>query len=86
MVEAKSTARSLVGIVTSDKMDKSIIVTVVSQVKHPLLGKYIKRSKKIAAHDEQNTCKLGDTVQIRETRPISKTKSWVLDKIIERAA
>ncbi len=86
MVEAKSTARSLIGIVTSDKMDKSIVVTVVSQVKHPLLGKYIKRSKKIAAHDEQNTCKLGDTVQIRETRPISKTKSWVLDKIIERAA
>ena len=86
MVEATSTARSLVGVVTSDKMDKSIIVTVVSQVKHPLLGKYIKRSRKIAAHDEQNTCKTGDTVQIRETRPISKTKSWVLDKIIERAA
>lgn len=86
MVEATNTARSLVGIVTSDKMNKSIIVTVVSQVKHPLLGKYIKRSRKIAAHDEQNACKLGDTVQIRETRPISKTKSWVLDKIIERAA
>jgi len=86
MVEAKSTARSLVGVVTSDKMDKSIIVTVISQVKHPLLGKYIKRSKKIVAHDEKNTCKAGDTVQIRETRPISKTKSWVLDKIIERAA
>lgn len=86
MVEATSTARSLVGVVTSDKMDKSIIVTVVSQVKHPLLGKYMKRSRKIAAHDEQNTCKTGDTVQIRETRPISKTKSWVLDKIIERAA
>jgi len=86
MVEAKSTARSLIGTVTSDKMDKSIVVTVVSQVKHPLLGKYIKRAKKIAAHDEQNACKIGDTVQIRETRPISKTKSWVLDKIIERAA
>jgi small subunit ribosomal protein S17 len=86
MVEVTKTARSLVGVVTSDKMDKSIVVTVVSQVKHPLLGKYIKRSKKIAAHDEKNDCKLGDTVQIRETRPISKTKSWVLDKIIERAA
>jgi small subunit ribosomal protein S17 len=86
MVEATKTARSLVGVVTSDKMDKSIIVTVVSQVKHPLYGKYIKRSKKMVAHDEQNACKTGDTVEIRETRPISKTKTWVLDKIIERAA
>ena len=86
MVEVTKTARALVGVVTSDKMDKSITVTVVSQIKHPLYGKYIKRSKKMVAHDEQNTCKAGDTVQIRESRPISKTKSWVLDKIIERAA
>ncbi len=86
MVEETKTARSLIGVVTSDKMDKSIIVTVVSHVKHPLYGKYIKRAKKMVAHDEQNTCKIGDTVQIVESRPISKTKSWVLDKIIERAA
>lgn len=86
MIEATETARSLIGVVTSDKMNKSIIVTVVSHVKHPLYGKYLKREKKMVAHDEQNSCKVGDTVQIRETRPISKTKSWVLDKIIERAA
>lgn len=86
MVEVTKTARSLIGVVTSDKMNKSIIVTVVSHVKHPLYGKYLRREKKMVAHDEQNSCKVGDTVQIRETRPISKTKSWVLDKIIERAA
>lgn len=86
MAEEMKTARSLVGIVTSDKMDKSVVVTVMSLVKHALYGKYIKRSTKIVAHDEENACKLGDTVQIKETRPISKTKSWVLDKIIERAA
>ncbi|MBX9585667.1 MAG: 30S ribosomal protein S17 [Gammaproteobacteria bacterium] len=86
MVEVTKTARSLIGVVTSDKMNKSIIVTVVNHVKHPLYGKYLRREKKMVAHDEQNSCKVGDTVQIRETRPISKTKSWVLDKIIERAA
>lgn len=68
--------RTLQGKVISDKMDKSITVAVERQVKHPIYGKYIKRTTKIHAHDEQNQCKEGDFVSIRECRPLSKTKSW----------
>lgn len=79
-------ARTLVGKVVSDKMDKSIVVLVERKVMHPLYRKYIKRSSKIQAHDESNQCKIGDTVQIKETKPISKHKSWILDKVVETAA
>ena len=74
-------ARSASGTVVSTKMDKTITVLVERRIKHPLYGKYIKRSKKIHAHDEGNQCQEGDLVTIEETRPISKTKSWKLSSI-----
>ncbi|RUO27496.1 30S ribosomal protein S17 [Aliidiomarina sanyensis] len=85
MSEAK-TIRTLQGRVVSNKMDKSIIVAIERQVKHPIYGKYIKRTTKLHAHDENNTCQEGDLVTIRETRPISKTKNWTLVDVVERAA
>ena len=86
MTEATKTARTLNGKVVSNKMEKSIVVLVERQVKHPLYGKYIKRSTKIQAHDEQNECNIGDLVTIQETRPISKNKSWALVEVTERAS
>ena len=86
MTEATQTARTLSGKVVSNKMDKSIVVLVERQVKHPLYGKYVKRSTKLKAHDENNECRIGDLVTIRETRPLAKTKSWALVQIDERAA
>ncbi|MBM7072952.1 30S ribosomal protein S17 [Shewanella sp. OPT22] len=77
--------RTLLGRVTSDKMDKSITVAVERQVKHPIYGKYIKRTTKIHAHDEQNVCKEGDIVTISECRPLSKTKSWTLVEVVTKA-
>ena len=77
--------RTLQGKVVSDKMDKSITVLVERHVKHPLYGKFIKRSTKIHAHDEANECKLGDVVRIAECRPLSKTKSFKLVEIVESA-
>ncbi|HAD87394.1 MAG TPA: 30S ribosomal protein S17 [Rhodospirillaceae bacterium] len=68
--------RILQGVVVSDKMDKTVTVQVERRFKHPLYKKFIKRTKKYAAHDENNACKVGDTVQIRETRPISRRKTW----------
>ena len=79
-----SKARRFYGHVVSDKMNKSIIVLVERKVKHPMYHKYIKRSIRIHAHDEGNDCMIGDFVSISETRPISKTKSWVLVKIEKR--
>ncbi|MCE9781649.1 30S ribosomal protein S17 [Shewanella algae] len=76
--------RTLQGKVISDKMDKSITVAVERQVKHPIYGKYIKRTTKIHAHDEQNQCKEGDFVSIRECRPLSKTKSWTLVEVVSK--
>ncbi|AEX99938.1 30S ribosomal protein S17 [Oceanimonas sp. GK1] len=76
--------RTLQGRVVSDKMDKSITVAINRFVKHPIYGKYIKRTTKLHVHDENNECKAGDVVTIRECRPLSKTKSWTLVKIIER--
>ncbi len=73
------------GVVVSNSMDKSIVVAVKRKVKHPIYGKYINRTKKLMAHDEENTCKVGDTVRISETRPLSKNKSWRLVEVIERA-
>ncbi len=86
MTEATKSARTLNGKVVSNKMEKSIVVLVERQVKHPLYGKYIRRSTKIQAHDEQNECNIGDLVTIQETRPISKNKSWALVEVTERAS
>lgn len=74
-----------IGVVVSAKMDKSITVVIKRKVKHPIYGKFINKSKKLMAHDEENTCKIGDTVRISETRPLSKNKTWRLIEIIERA-
>ena len=74
-----------IGIVVSDKMDKTIVVRVDRHMKHPIYGKYIKRSKKFMAHDEDNTCQIGDTVKIEEARPRSKRKAWQLLEIVSRA-
>ena len=73
------------GKVVSDKMDKTIVVAVVDNVKHPLYGKIVKRTYKLKAHDEENQCGIGDTVKVMETRPLSKDKRWRLVEIIEKA-
>ena len=78
-------ARTASGTVVSNKMDKTITVLVERRIKHPLYGKYIKRSTKVRAHDEENTCGEGDLVKISECRPISKTKSWRVVEVMERA-
>ncbi|MDD6400357.1 MAG: 30S ribosomal protein S17 [Lachnospiraceae bacterium] len=77
--------KTRVGIVTSDKMDKTIVVSIVDNVKHPLYGKIVKRTYKLKAHDENNDCKIGDRVKVMETRPLSKDKRWRLVEIIEKA-
>jgi len=86
---ATETTRNLrkqrIGVVTSNKMQKSIVVSVERRVKHPIYGKFIKKTKKFMAHDEANTCKVGDIVRIMETRPLSKNKCWRLVDVIERA-
>ena len=74
-----------VGVVTSNKMEKSIVVNVERKVKHPKYGKFVKKSTKFVAHDEKNECGIGDTVKIMETRPLSKTKCWRLVEIVEKA-
>jgi small subunit ribosomal protein S17 len=74
-----------IGVVTSNKMEKSIVVSIQRKVKHPLYGKFLKKTSKFVAHDEENSCKEGDTVSIMETRPLSKNKNWRLVEIIERA-
>jgi len=85
MMAEQKNARAVTGKVVSDKMDKSIVVLVERRMRHPIYGKYVKRSTKMRAHDENNECRMGDTVTIKESRPVSKTKSWVLEKIEERA-
>ena len=81
----QSVKRSQVGRVVSDKMDKTVTVLLERKVKHALYGKYIKRSTKVKAHDEENTCAEGDTVRIEECRPLSKSKSWRVVEVVERA-
>ena len=81
----ESVKRSQVGRVVSDKMDKTVTVLLERQVKHPLYGKYIKRSTKVHAHDEKNECGEGDVVSITECRPISKTKSWRVVEVLQRS-
>jgi len=73
-----------IGVVSSNKMDKSITVVVKRKVKHPVYGKFVNKTKKFMAHDEENSCSIGDTVRIMETRPLSKSKTWRLVEIIER--
>ena len=73
------------GVVVSDKMDKTVLVRIDRQVRHPLYGKTVRRSSKFAAHDEQNDAHLGDTVRVMETRPLSKTKRWRVVEVVERA-
>ncbi len=73
------------GLVVSNKMDKSIVVTVERKVKHPIYGKFVKKTTKFMAHDDKNECGIGDTVLIMETRPMSKNKNWRLVEILERA-
>ncbi|QXO17668.1 MULTISPECIES: 30S ribosomal protein S17 [Vibrio] len=77
--------RTQQGRVVSDKMDKSITVAIERFVKHPIYGKFVKRTTKVHAHDENNECGIGDTVEISECRPLSKTKSWTLVKVVEKA-
>jgi small subunit ribosomal protein S17 len=77
--------KTRIGLVVSDKMNKSIVVAVERKVKHPMYGKFVKTTTKFKAHDEDNTCGIGDKVLIMETRPLSKTKNWRLVEIIEKA-
>lgn len=85
VTEDKMLNRTLVGRVVSDKMNKSATIVIERLVKHPLYGKFIKRTTKLHVHDENNECGIGDTVMIEECRPISKTKSWRLVKVLEQA-
>lgn len=78
--------RSVTGKVVSNKMDKSIVVMGERKVKHPLYGKFVRKSTKYHAHDANNECKIGDKVMIKECRPLSKTKSWMLVKVLEKSA
>ena len=77
--------KTRVGIVVSDKMDKTVVVAIADNVRHPLYKKIVKRTVKFKAHDEQNACKVGDKVQIMETRPLSKDKRWRVVEILEKA-
>ena len=84
-MERETNRKEKVGLVTSNKMTKSIVVSVQRQIKHPKYGKFIKRTSKFMAHDEKNESNIGDTVRIVETRPISKNKCWRLVEIVEKA-
>lgn len=86
MTESTKVVRSLSGRVVSDKMDKTVTVLVERKVKHPLIGKVVVKSNKFHAHDEKNECKEGDVVTITESRPLSKTKTWVVSKVNSKAA
>ena len=81
----RNTRRERVGVVVSNKMEKSIVVAVKRKVKHPIYGKFVNKTTSFVAHDKENACKIGDTVKIGETRPLSKTKNWRLIEIVERA-
>ena len=86
MSEEKKVERTVIGRVVSDKMDKTVSVAIERKIKHPVYGKYIRRTSKVLAHDATNECKSGDRVAISESRPISKNKSWTVVNIVERAA
>ncbi|MDR1610497.1 MAG: 30S ribosomal protein S17 [Dysgonamonadaceae bacterium] len=84
-MEIRNLRKERIGVVSSNKMDKSITVAVKWKEKHPIYGKFVSKTKKFHAHDEKNECNIGDTVKIMETRPLSKTKRWRLVEIIEKA-
>ena len=81
----RSSRKTRIGVVVSDKMDKTVVVSIERRVQHPVYGKMVRRTKRLKAHDEQNAAKTGDTVRIMETRPLSKSKRWRLVEIMERA-
>ena len=83
--EERNLRKTMIGTVVSDKMDKTIVVAVETRVKHPIYKKTMKRTYKLKAHDEENACKVGDTVKVMETRPLSKDKRWRLVEIVEKA-
>ncbi len=84
-MEARNLRKERIGVVVSDSMEKSIVVAVKRKEKHPIYGKFVNKTTKLYAHDETNTCNIGDTVKIMETRPLSKNKCWRLVEILERA-
>ena len=85
MAEERALRKTRVGLVVSDKMDKTVVVAIEDNVKHPVYSKIIKRTLKVHAHDEKNECGVGDRVEVMETRPLSKTKRWRVTEIIEKA-
>ncbi|MDE5654655.1 MAG: 30S ribosomal protein S17 [Clostridia bacterium] len=84
-MEERNLRKTRVGVIVSDKMDKTVVVAIKERVKHPLYGKIINRTKTFKAHDEQNECGIGDTVRVVETRPLSKDKRWRVVEIVEKA-
>lgn len=84
-MEERNLRKERIGVVASNKMDKTIVVVIERRTKHPIYGKFVKKSTRFFAHDEKNECNIGDTVRIMETRPLSKRKHWRLVEIIERA-
>ena len=84
--KARGNAKTLTGVVVSDKMDKTVVVQVERLVKHPVYKKYVRRRNRFAAHDELNECRVGDTVLIRQSRPLSRHKRWRVSKVLERVA
>ena len=84
-VSQEKNKRTTTGLVVSDKMDKTIVIKIETKVKHPLYGKYVRHSSKLHAHDEKNEASMGDTVMVTESRPYSKSKTWTLVKIVEKA-
>jgi small subunit ribosomal protein S17 len=85
METTRNTRRERIGVVVSSNMEKSIVISVKQKIKHPIYGKFVNKTSRFMAHDEENTCNVGDTVKISETRPLSKNKRWRLVEIIERA-
>jgi len=84
-MEERNLRKVMIGTVTSDKMDKTVVVAVETNVKHPMYGKIVKNTYKLKAHDEENQCKMGDKVKVMETRPLSKDKRWRVVEILEKA-
>jgi small subunit ribosomal protein S17 len=85
MPEERNLRKTRIGVVSSNKMDKTVVVAVERKVQHPIYGKFLKKTTKFHAHDEKNECSIGDTVRIMESRPLSKTKRWRLVEIVEKA-
>ena len=84
-MEERNLRKVMIGTVTSDKMDKTVVVSVENSVKHPIYGKIVKRTYKLKAHDEENACQVGDKVKVMETRPLSKDKRWRVVEVVEKA-